>query len=153
MNEGLWERLVEGYYERIFSYCCHLLGSKTEAQDITHEVFVKAYTTHHKLRDVTKERAWIYTIARNCCFDRRRWWKRFLYSDKQPEVENIFSSELSYEIQEAVAQLPTKQREVFILRHWHQFSTEETAQLLHIHTGTVKSHLKRAVDSLKERLQ
>lgn len=150
MNEGLWEKLVEGYYERIFSYCCQLLGSKDEALDATQEAFVKAFSSYPKLQDVTKEKAWFYTIARNCCFDRRRWWKRFSLTEVEPS--KFYDDELSLEIQQLILKLPLKQREIFVLRHWHGFSTEETAKMLRIHEGTVKSQLKRAVDSLKNQL-
>jgi RNA polymerase sigma factor (sigma-70 family) len=46
-----------------------------------------------------------------------------------------------------------RQREVFILRHWHGFSTAETAELLQLHEGTVKSHLKRGVETVKGALR
>jgi RNA polymerase sigma factor (sigma-70 family) len=49
--------------------------------------------------------------------------------------------------------LPTRQKEVFILRHFHEFSTSETAKILQISEGTVKSTLSDAVQHLKQQLE
>ena len=65
---------------------------------------------------------------------------------------NPSQSELGMTLHKLVARLSQRQREVFILRHWHGFSTEETAEQLGLNCGTVKSHLKRAIDHLKHEL-
>lgn len=160
MNPWDWEQFVRTYYSSIYAFCKQILGSSAEAEDATQETFLRAYKKQSTLKEYSAQRAWIYSIARNACFDRKRWWKRQfrLFVRTEDETTEAVAtqpqlSELTQELQKAIAELPQKQREVFVLRHWHGFSTEETARLLNLETGTVKSHLKRAVDKLKQRIE
>jgi RNA polymerase sigma-70 factor (ECF subfamily) len=149
-EQALWNELVDRHYAQIFAFCCHYLGRRDEAEDAVQSTFMKAFTGYNRLRDRSKEKAWIYSIARNCCIDRTRFWKRTIVGlPKLAEPRKIFEGEISLSIQKVLSNLPRMQREVFILRHWHDFSTDETAGLLGIQSGTVKTHLKRAVDRMK----
>ncbi len=146
-----WAELVDSYYKEIFRFCCQILGSTAEAEDVTQEVFIKAFKHRRALRDRAALRAWLYTIARNLCRDKQRWWSRTAKT-----LHDYFSTEtapppstLTASFQAIIQSLPMRQREVFILRHFHEFSTAETAAQLGIDEGSVKSHLKRAVDRLK----
>lgn len=56
-------------------------------------------------------------------------------------------------INELLAELPARQREVFLLRNWQGLSVRETAEAMNISDGSVKTHLSRAVTALRERLQ
>ena len=55
-------------------------------------------------------------------------------------------------ISQAVAQLPLRQQQVFLLRAWKEFSVEDTAQAMSISTGSVKTHYSRALNTLRESL-
>ena len=149
-----WDEFVEQYYAPIYRFCYHILGSREEAEDLTQDTFFKAYRSFSSITKQESVRSWIYSIARNGCIDRKRWWKRFL--PREPEGEELqapaSSPDLSMTLSKLIQALPLKQREVFVLRHWHGFSTREVADFLRIDEGTVKSHLKRAVDKLKSQL-
>jgi RNA polymerase sigma-70 factor (ECF subfamily) len=147
----VWEEFVAQFGERIYRYCHHMLGSAAEAEDATQDVFVKCFEKAEELSKADSLTAWVYTLARNRCIDRLRWYKRALsYLESRPvAISPPPGTELQMTLRTMIAKLPSQQREVFILRHWHGFSTDETAQLLKVHTGTVKTQLKRAVDKLK----
>ena len=149
-----WDEFVAEYYAPIYRFCFHILGSREEAEDLPQDTFFKAYKSFSSVTKQESIRSWIYSIARNGCIDRKRWWKRFLPASH--EVEDLRSTpespDLSMTLSKLVSALPQKQREVFVLRHWHGFSTSEVADFLKIDEGTVKSHLKRAVDKLKVQL-
>lgn len=67
--------------------------------------------------------------------------------------ENKLHSEHALDnIQQLLTQLPLRQREVFLLRAWQEFSTRETAFALSISEGSVKTHYKRAIDYLRSQL-
>jgi RNA polymerase sigma-70 factor (ECF subfamily) len=155
-----WEEFVELHYTAIFAYCNQMLRSSADAEDAVQDTFLRAYKQLGSLKEKAAARAWVYTIARNVCLDKQRWWKRQLrhLSEHTEEAVDLGvpgqqRSEMAARLQRLIAALPLKQREVFVLRHWHGFSTDETADILGINTGTVKSHLKRAVDKLKQELE
>ena len=150
-----WDEFVENFYSPIYRFCFHILGSREEAEDLTQETFLKAFKNFSSINKQDSAKYWIYSIARNGCIDRKRWWKRLLLQDATTEEIAAPGREpdISLTLSKLIAALPQKQREVFILRHWHGFSTEEVAEFLKIDGGTVKSHLKRAVDKLKAQLE
>ena len=155
MSSTTWDDLVERYYDSIYRFCYQLSGNAADAEEITQEVFLKASQRVDELNDSTKIRGWIYSIARNACYDRFRWLKRALQFHKstvQNQVSPPLEKRLSQSLLLQLQCLPKGQREVFVLRHWHEHSTRETAELLGVHEGSVKRQLKRAVDSLKEAL-
>ena len=149
-----WDEFVEQYYNPIFRFCFQILGSREEAEDLTQDTFFKAYKSFATLEKPESAKYWIYSIARNGCIDRKRWWKRILLQDTLSDElpANSGQPDLSITLRKLIQKLPQKQREVFVMRHWHGFSTEETARALGIDPGTVKSHLKRAIDKLKRQL-
>ncbi|MCB0334392.1 MAG: RNA polymerase sigma factor [Bdellovibrionales bacterium] len=151
-----WESIVTEYYDPLYRYCYQYHGNRADAEDATQQTFLKAYQSLDSLQQDSSLKAWLYSIARNVCIDRSRRWKRFLQLlpsvQEDPLVEPKLTT-LSRGLLELIQALPTKQREVFILRHWHDFSTDEVASLLSISNGTVKTHLKRAVDTLRKELE
>lgn len=156
MSNQRWDEFVEEYYERIFNFCRQFLGDYEEARDVTQQVFSKCFVSLTSLRDKQSEKAWVYSVARNCCIDRKRWYKRYLHwfsTDNEAQARTNSNSDLQLTLRELISTLPRQQREVFILRHLQDFSTEETARLLKISESTVKTQLKRAVDKLKHALQ
>src|SRR5437867_1672061 len=57
--------LVEQYYALLYRYAYRLTGSEADAEDLTQEVFLTAQAKWGQLRDETKARSWLFTIARN----------------------------------------------------------------------------------------
>jgi RNA polymerase sigma-70 factor, ECF subfamily len=149
-----WQKLVDEHYKEIYSYCFHFFNNASDAADATQDVYVKAIKNRTKLALINENerRFWLYRVARNVCIDKKRWWKRFLLfkSEYLPDSTPTTDAPLIISLQKAIAELPNKQKEVFILRHWNGFSTTETAQLLGIDEGSVKSHLSRAIAKLKK---
>ncbi len=153
-NQIEWANFVERYYEGIFSYAFLFLRNRAEAEDVTQDVFLKAQLAIVEGAVINNEKAWIYSIVRNACIDRTRWWKRWKYGKVDEELPQKGSDmELVNSIKDLVSKLPVRQREVFILRHWHGFSTEETAKFLSIDEGSIKSHLSRSIGKLKDALK
>lgn len=144
------------HYDQIYRFCVAMLGNLDEGLDATQNIFQKAHRGFSGVRKSDSVKSWLYQIARNECIDRKRWWNRTVFAlktlNRELERPKTSNQELSVIVTELVQRLPERQREVFILRHWHEYSTEETAKLLGIDIGTVKSHLSRAIASLKAEL-
>jgi RNA polymerase sigma-70 factor, ECF subfamily len=155
-----WNSIIEDYYDRIYAYCFQFLGSPADAEEATQDTFLKAYRSRTKLKQASSIKSWIYSIACRTCIDRKRWWKRQLNflnlnlsaGDQPPAEAAAPNPDLKLFLRDLISNLPAKQKEVFLLRHWHNFSTAETAALLGISAGTVKSHLSRAVDNIKSEI-
>lgn len=147
-----WEKIIEDFYEPIYRFALHMVGKKDEALDIVQETFYKALKGKDSLSNNESVRAWLYQIARNLIIDRGRWWKRWGFSSAAlPEQHYDAPMEqqiIVKEVLHAILKLPVRQREVFTLRNLHGFSTSETAHLLQMSEGTVKSHLHRAIGAL-----
>jgi len=129
--------------------------------------------THYAHKPQQEWRALFFSIVRNKVSDIRRKRKtrasvslvselptldkkhdpidRLPSATKTPEQESI-NSQLSVTLKVAVDQLPTRQREVFLLREGMQYSIRETCEILDLTPGTVKQHHFRALKHLRKRL-
>ena len=150
-ESGFWERLVDAHYKGIYHFAFRFLGCGAEAEDVTQETFLSAFQSLAVQAPDAKVKSWLFTIARNKCIDRMRFWRRWrmlLMPPFEPQISSGAEDPAVF-IVRLLAKLPVRQREVFILRHWHGFSTKETAEILGVNEGTVKSHLVRAARALK----
>ena len=151
VNQTEWAEIVECYYKAIFAYAFRMLKSRADAEDLTQETFTRVYSAVSSPVDVPTLRPILYAIARNLIIDRSRWWKRWLKllssGDLLPDSPETHPQSISTEVLDG---LPGGQREVFVLRYLQDLSTAETATLLGISEGTVKSQLKRAVGNVRK---
>lgn len=152
-----WAEIVEAYYTDIYRYLIKYAGNIQDAEELTQESFLKLFQKSDKAIKVGVDtRKLLFRIARNAAIDRSRWWRRWrpmLFGGEALEPATAGDSDESLAfIADPIRKLPDRQREVFILRHWSGLSTTETAEILGISDGAVKSHLKRAVTSLKNEL-
>ena len=160
-----YDDLYRTHRPRVLRLCRVMLGNPDDAQDICQEVFLKL---HRALRDATtpvRWEAWLTTVTINACRDQRRsrWWRwlrvhETLDDDDIPDSrftpeQAALSNETRRRIWQAIRALPARQREVFALRQLEGLSTEDTAALLQLSTGSVKQHLFRAIRQLRLALE
>jgi RNA polymerase sigma-70 factor (ECF subfamily) len=157
--------LVERYKVRLFNYLYRLTGSRDEAEEIAQEAFVKAYIHADKYKTIARFSTWLYTIATNLVRNRIRsrsrapqlislWTRGFGDSDEERVLdiedtrrtpdETINDAELSSVINKAIAKIPEKYRESFVLREINELSYEEIAAVTGLKLGTVRSRINRA---------
>lgn len=166
-NRNAFRQLVERYKERIYYMALNLLGNRADAEDMSQEVFIKAFQSIERFRGDAKFSSWLYRITVNTCIDyrRKKWWKikkaqqstdlegapmidRLHTTD--PDPEQITESRLiQNQLQTALNRLSRRERDIFILRHDHDLALQEIADALHISTGTVKSTLFNAFRKLR----
>lgn len=154
--------MMETYGSDVWHYAFFLTRSREQANDISQEVFLKAYRNIGKYRGNATLKTWLLTITRNTAFSWRRssFWHRFtpLGSSQTPgqalsaEKEAI-SHQYVNRIWELIMELPDKHREVLVLEIQQGLSTTEMALLLGVAEGTVKSRLSRARDKMKKALE
>jgi RNA polymerase sigma factor (sigma-70 family) len=162
-DRDAFNRLVLSYQDRIFSLAARILGDENAADDITQNTFLSAYLNLPRFRNGSF-RSWLYRIATNLCYDVLRKYKRhpvlsienkdlpeesliplddFSGSSVFPEAE-VERLELQQAVQHALNQLDKDHRMVIVLVDIQEFDYRETAQILGIPIGTVKSRLARA---------
>lgn len=161
---------------RVNALCRHMLQDPDEADSATQDVFLKAYQAIQKEQQRDDGRVlddparWIAKIAVNTCLDRlrsKKWqlWRRRpspedetlileMTASKSPGAEDrCFAVEISGRLRAALDRLSARQRAVFTLRHYEDMSLEEIGQILGLDVGTVKAHMFRAVNKLREDLR
>jgi RNA polymerase sigma-70 factor (ECF subfamily) len=146
--------------------CARMLQDDEEASEITQEAFFAAWQGLPSFRGEARFATWLYRIAYQCCVRQleRRKRERALQAvvqaeqvpegmNKEKQGEDILElCDRQAVVREQMEQLSTRYRMVLILRHLQGMSYEEMAEVLAMPVGTIKTHLFRARDLLKERL-
>lgn len=170
-DTAAFEKLVRQYDRQIYRTALHITQNREDAEDITQDVFFKAFQKLVQFQGNSKFSTWLVRIAVNESLMRlrRRKTSRTVSMDQdvetedgaiprdfaewRPNPEQIFSqSELGDILRKTIAGLPPGFRTVFTLRDIENLSTEETAEALGLSVPAVKSRLLRARLQLRERL-
>jgi len=158
-HEALNE-LFKSVQEPLFRYIVSIVSEKHLAEDILQEVFIRIYRKLRWLREPQAFRAWSYQIATREAFrflKRERLWTDQIRDDAvlnvMPVAEPVYSPELVQRLPELVGDLSPASRAVIVLFYLHEMSLVETAAVLEIPVGTVKSRLAYGLESLRRRLE
>jgi RNA polymerase sigma-70 factor (ECF subfamily) len=168
-----FSRLVALHEGMVFNLAARLLGDPEEARDVAQNVFLHVYRKLVQFRGRSALRTWIYRITVNQCHNRRRWWKSRRRDKEEPLDELAMGEkagrladesprsspydetrrrERARRVQAALQQLSFEHRAVLVLREIEGLSCEAIAETLDVASGTVKSRLSRARETLRRRL-
>jgi RNA polymerase sigma-70 factor, ECF subfamily len=164
-----WEELVRRHTRRIYNICYRFTGNRTEAEDLSQDVFLRVYRTLGSYRSAHGGFAtWATSVTRNLLIDHYRRTKRDRITDslddKMPVVENkeaggrrpdeqALLGELSAQVESALTRLSPELREAVILRDLQQLEYAEIQTVLEVPEGTVKSRINRGRIELARILQ
>jgi RNA polymerase sigma-70 factor (ECF subfamily) len=144
-------RLLVLYFQRrIYVYCHHMLGNRTEAEDAVQEVFLKAYHNIGKYRRSPSFSAWLYKIAYHHCLNllkQRNGLRRllsFLTQEGKPEPRPRPSGL----VEEILESLPADERQLLILRTVEERSFAEIAEI----TGASPANLRKKFERIRKKL-
>ncbi|MDT5156433.1 MAG: polymerase sigma-70 factor, subfamily [Acidobacteriota bacterium] len=169
-REDSFEELVRRYQRPIVAYVYRMVGDYDSALDLAQEVFIKVYNSLGRYRSEFKFSTWIYRIAHNAAIDYLRRQGSFRTEGMEVEGEGgqLFEKPLASkaptpeqetergerraEIEEVVRQLPSAYRELIVLRHSHDLSYDEIAEVTGLPLGTVKNRIFRARECMRELL-
>ncbi|MGF3105724.1 sigma-70 family RNA polymerase sigma factor [Rossellomorea sp. DUT-2] len=161
-EERLIESLMDEYEVQVTKLVYLYVKDWPAAQDITQEVFIKAFHALHQFNHKSSYKTWIYRIAINLCKD----YKRSAYFRKNTIV-NKFNTTLKKEtsvtpeqelimnedndsVASHVFSLPLKYREVILLYYYEELTTQEIGDMLGINPSTVRTRLDRGREKLKK---
>ena len=167
-------RLAARYKDRIYNYLARVCGNPPEAEDLTQEVFIRAFVAMGRFRGTAAFQTWLYKIATNIALDALRRKRRAgvpalsldepietdedavqreLADTSRDPYQSAALRELQHEVQQAIGALSEKLRVVIVLFDIQGLSYEEIAEVLGRPLGTVKSRLFNARMAVRERLK
>ncbi len=162
--------LMRAHQDPVYRLALRMTGNEQDAQDISQEVFLKAYTELADFRGDSRLSVWLYRVTTNLCIDLQRKKKRrptvsLVQEDPDGKAEEMEFPDLRYApetqaerralqeaISDALAQISPQHREILLLREYGDHSYEEIARMLHLTEGTVKSRLARAREKIAAKL-
>ncbi len=168
--------LIQRYQQKAYAIAYHFTdGNVQDAEDLTQEAFLRAFQNLENFRGDSSFYTWFYRILVNACLDgvrrRKRWRQVFLpwqqastgkglSPEERPDPEAherslkaISEKELSRDIRKTLRSLPEKQRLAFQLKALNGMTIQEIARTMGTAEGTVKSHLFRATQFLREKFK
>lgn len=166
-DRNAFERLVDLFQEEIFRLVYYRTWSPMDAEDLTQEIFMRAYSNFAKLKNPQSFRPWLFRIALNRVWDFLRK-KRFLSvfeistesgedvgfdteaTDDPHALDLLLRHEFWKQVRLFSKSLSRWEREVFMLRFMEYLSTKEIAGVLDKSESAVKTHLYRAIRKLKK---
>ena len=158
-DAAAWEPLVLANQEAVFRLAYLPLGDPDDAEDVAQETFLRAWDHLGRFDTSRPLRPWLLSIAANLARNRRRSAGRYVAAlmrafrnepTAQPGVEekNVQHSEAN-DLWRAVQTLNLADQQIVYLRYFLELSVAETAGVLQVAEGTVKSRLNRALEKLR----
>lgn len=155
-----FEEIVSFYEKMIFNYSLRIVKNKEDAKDITQNTFVKVFTNRKSI-DVDKNlKTWIFTIATNTAYDFIRWKQRKNETSLEDNLETIEGLEaynigegIVSDVDKALQGIDINYRKALLLFYQQGFEYKEIADILGIPINTVKTHISRGKEQLKEKLK
>src|ERR1700730_19255961 len=155
-EEEEFEIFIRNYQNMVFSVSARIVGNLTDAEDITQEVFIKAYDRFSELRNSGTVGGWLKTVATNLSINhlnryRARW--RF-FSEEETEVEiptfDPPTDDRRELLEVAIQKLPDAQRVPLVLFHFQDLTYDEIAAKLGISLAKVKTDIHRGRETLRK---
>ena len=157
--EQVFNGIVRDYSERLYWHVRRMTGTHEDADDLLQDIFLKIWTALPSFRGEAQLYTWVWRIATN---ETLNWLRKekvratLRFSSVDAEMERRIQAdpyfngtEAQRKLMTAVARLPHKQRQVFVMRWWDELSYEEMAQI----TGTSVGALKASYHIAQEKLR
>lgn len=152
-----FDSLVLRHQRNVYRLCYRYVNDHADANDLTQEVFLRAWRAVGRFRGQSRFSTWLYRIAVNACLNFRaaRKTPTLELSDQLPDPraaasERLVREERARRVREAVARLPEKQRATLILKVYNDLTHREVARVLGSSVGTVKANLFHALGNLRK---
>lgn len=166
-NLKAFETLYKRYFTALCLYAHGLLHDEELAREIVNDVFLKLWNKRIEIDIKTGIKPYLYRCIHNSCVDKLKL-KKCINNNQLVEItdkikdltgqdEEYILKQISFEYLEkdvtsSIDQLPPRCREIFLLSRFELLSYNEISEKLDISVNTVKTHMTRALDSLRESL-
>ena len=160
-NETAFETLYFRYRKNLYGFLNNMISDRCMADEVFEDTWLKVIDNIDKYRDDGKFSAWLFKVARNIFYDKCRRKKTMpeveldeaildeTMTSKYPEPDRSMNAdELGKYIAQGINELPTEQKEVFLLRQ-QDFSFKEISEMQNCSVNTALSRMQYALKSLK----
>jgi RNA polymerase sigma factor (sigma-70 family) len=162
-NRAAFDTVYETYRSMLFAFLVRLTKEQAIAEDLLQETWIRLTIHAPRLTDDTNVRVWLFTVARNLARSHFRWrmfdlTKTNWFGTTQPSATEISpfeltaANQLERELENIIAQLPEKYREILLLSVLHQLPPTEIEAILGLKPPAFRQRLARARDMLKQSL-
>jgi len=164
-NQARFESLAGRFYAGVYNYLCWISRDRGLAEDLTQETFMRIWQHPPELRNQRALKAWVFRVARNEYLQQRRRagldTVTFEECGEAVQVDSgspspqqsLERKDLCRAVRDAVEKLPDECREAIVLHNLEHLSLAQTAEVLGVPIGTVKSRRARAFSTLRHLLQ
>jgi len=161
-DAAAWEPLVLAHQDAVFRLSYLLLGDPDDAEDVAQETFLRAWKHLKRFDSARPLRPWLLSIASNLANNRRRSAGRYFaalmraFRDEPLPVtieEKSSQHMQANDLWKAVQTLNAADQQIVYLRYFLDLSVAETAEVLQVADGTVKSRMSRALEKLHKVIQ
>src|SRR5689334_13127602 len=162
-DRGAFERLYRAHLNRVFSLCARMTGDRARAEELTQDVFVRAWEKLNLFRGESSFGTWLHRLTVNVVLNARksegRTRSRFEENDDDAGMDAhagtvgppLAPGDL-LDLEQAITRLPPGARRVFVLHDVEGYKHEEIAEMLGVTSGATKAQLHRARLLLREAL-
>jgi RNA polymerase sigma-70 factor (ECF subfamily) len=154
-----FEHLYRAHSGRVYAICLRMVKDRTQAEDLVQEAFVRAWQKLNTFRGDSAFTTWLHRLTVNLTLtylrNQKRRTDKVMSTDDLTPFEKPVREKKSGEkmdLEDAIASLPEKARQVFVLHEVEGYRHEEIAHMMGIASGTTKAQLHRARRMLREAL-
>jgi RNA polymerase sigma-70 factor, ECF subfamily len=158
------EQLYDNYGDMMYGLAFRILGNQQEAEDLIQDIFLNLWNRCTYNPDRASFKSFLMLLVRSRSIDRLRAHSSQLNtserfgqlslatSSEQSPLETVAADEISIRVQEALAELPPKQRQALELSYFGGLTQQEISQRLEVPLGTVKSYFRLSFNKLRQSL-
>lgn len=168
-----FEELVDKYKQPVMNFAYRFVPDAAEAEDLAQMVFIQVFKSAQRYRVTARFTTWLFTIARNLCFNEIR--RRSRHPTEPLEIQSpeesgkpgkqmedtrvdsppdtVLRAELVEKVQEALRELPENQRTAILLFQEQQLPYEEIGKILGCSLSATKSLIHRGRETLKKKIK
>lgn len=144
-----FEELYRLHSGRVFALCIRLTGNKAQAEEFAQDAFVRAWQKIRTFRGESSFSSWLYRLSTNVVLSHlRKKQLRLINIEEIDERHNPVDKQLDtgtiIDMEQAISQLPTGARTIFVLHDIEGYQHNEIADMTGLATGTSKAQLHRA---------
>jgi len=163
-DRGAFERVYRVHVNRVYSLCARMVSDRARAEELTQDVFVRAWEKLHLFRGESSFATWLHRLTVNVVLNARKGEgrERSRYEENDEESggmdarPGVVGMPLApgdlLDLEDAITRLPPGARRVFVLHDVEGYKHEEIAEMLGVTSGATKAQLHRARLLLREAL-